>query len=74
MGAKFDTKIRNYVFSRQASRLSLPAGVEFVNEPLQSLLLCEMGMSRSMLKFAGGSGDIITPIGFLTSIAERTAA
>jgi hypothetical protein len=23
----------------------------------------EMGMSRSMLKFAGGSGDIITPIG-----------
>jgi hypothetical protein len=47
MGAKFDTKIRNYVFSRQASRLSLPAGVEFVNEPLQSLLLCEIQLVNS---------------------------
>jgi hypothetical protein len=31
-------------------------------------------MSRLMLKFAGGPGDIITPMAFLTSMAERTTA
>jgi hypothetical protein len=31
-------------------------------------------MSRSMLKFAGGSGDIIAPMVFLTSMPEKTAA
>jgi hypothetical protein len=31
-------------------------------------------MSRLMLKFAGGSGDIIAPMVFLASMAERTAA
>ena len=32
------------------------------------------GMSRSMLKFAGGCGDIITPTDFLTTMAQRTAS
>jgi len=31
-------------------------------------------MSRSMLIFAGGSGDIITPMVFLTLMPEKTAA
>jgi hypothetical protein len=42
-----------------------------------NLLFCQgshVGMSRSMLEFAGGSGDIIAPMVFLTSMAERTAA
>jgi hypothetical protein len=34
----------------------------------------EGGMSRSMLEFAGGSDDIIAPMVFLTSMAERTTA
>ena len=31
LGAKFDAKTRNYVFSRQAPPADAPAGVEFVN-------------------------------------------
>jgi uncharacterized membrane protein YeiB len=31
-------------------------------------------MSCSMLKFAGGSGDVIPPTDFLTSTAERSAS
>jgi dihydrofolate reductase len=30
LGAKFDTKTRNYVFSRQRSPASVPSGVEFI--------------------------------------------
>jgi dihydrofolate reductase len=36
MGAQFDRKIRNYVFSRQPPPSSVPAGVEFVNEPIRA--------------------------------------
>lgn len=34
LGAKFDTKTPHYVFSRGPAPASLPAGVEFVSEPI----------------------------------------
>ena len=34
-GSAFDTKIKNYVFTRGPRRAPAPAGVEFVNEPIK---------------------------------------
>jgi dihydrofolate reductase len=35
-GSAFDTKVKNYVFSRSQPQLPAPAGVEFVNEPIKA--------------------------------------
>jgi len=35
-GSAFDTKIKNYVFTRGPLPLAVPAGVEFVNEPVKT--------------------------------------
>jgi dihydrofolate reductase len=35
-GTAFDTKVKNYVFTRTLSQSSAPAGVEFVNEPIKA--------------------------------------
>jgi dihydrofolate reductase len=37
-GAGFDPKVKNYVFTRSAVTSAAPAGVEFVNEPIQSFV------------------------------------
>jgi dihydrofolate reductase len=34
LGAKFDTKTPHYIFSRRPAPASVPAGVEFVSEPV----------------------------------------
>jgi len=38
MGVTFDRKIRHYVFSRQSTPPSAPAGVEFVSEPVREFV------------------------------------
>jgi dihydrofolate reductase len=35
-GTAFDTKVKNYVFTRSLPLVTVPAGVEFVNEPVKA--------------------------------------
>jgi dihydrofolate reductase len=35
-GSAFDTKVKNYVFTRSLPRSPAPAGVEFVSEPIKT--------------------------------------
>lgn len=58
MGAKFGTKTPHYVFSRRPAPSSVPAGVEFVSEPIGEFakrLRAEKGKSIWMM----GGGEII---------------
>jgi dihydrofolate reductase len=58
MGANFDAKTRHYVFSRRPPRGRVPAGVEFVSEPIGPFakrLRSEKGKDIWMM----GGGDII---------------
>ena len=58
MGAKFDTKTPHYVFSRRPAPASVPAGVEFVSEPIGAFakrLRTRKGKNIWMM----GGGEII---------------
>jgi dihydrofolate reductase len=57
-GTAFDTRMKNYVFTRTLPQGAAPAGVEFVNEPIQafaSRLRREKGKHIWMM---GGAGII----------------
>jgi dihydrofolate reductase len=58
MGAKFDTKTPHYVFSRQLSPKSLPAGVEFVNEEIDNFAK-RLTTSDGKNVWLMGGGEII---------------
>ena len=58
MGATFNTKTRNYVFSRRPAPASVPAGVEFISEAVGTFakrLRTEKGKDVWMM----GGGEII---------------
>jgi dihydrofolate reductase len=57
-GAAFDTRVKNYVFTRNLPERSAPAGVEFVNEPVKEFagrLRAEKGKDIWIM---GGAGII----------------
>jgi dihydrofolate reductase len=57
-GSAFDTRVKNYVFTRSLPRSAAPAGVEFVNEPIKafaSILRAKKGKDIWMM---GGAGII----------------
>ena len=58
MGAKVDPKIRNYVFSRQSPPSSVPAGVEFVNEPVRVFAKRLRGIKGKNIWMMGGASII----------------
>jgi dihydrofolate reductase len=57
-GSAFDTRVKNYVFTRSLPEGAAPAGVEFVNEPIKEFagrLRAEEGKDIWMM---GGAGII----------------
>jgi dihydrofolate reductase len=58
MGAKFDKKIRNYVFSSQPSPSSVPGSVEFVNEPIRAFAKRLRGTKGKNIWMMGGAAII----------------
>jgi dihydrofolate reductase len=57
-GAKFDTKIRYYVFSRHPPSTAVPAGVEFVTEAISIFAQRQREMDGKNIWLMGG-GEII---------------
>lgn len=57
-GAEFDTKVKNYVFTRSPLPSPLPAGVEFVNEPIKLFATRLRGKKGKDIWMMGG-GRII---------------
>ena len=58
LGAKFDSKTRNYVFSRRPPRTPVPAGVEFITEAIGPFANRLRGMEGKNIWMMGG-GEII---------------
>jgi dihydrofolate reductase len=57
-GAEFDTKVKNYVFTRSPLPSPWPAGVEFVNEPIKLFATRLRGKKGKDIWMMGG-GRII---------------
>jgi dihydrofolate reductase len=58
LGAKFDSKTRTFVFSRQPRPADAPAGVEFVNGPIHSFVSSLREQPGKHVWLMGG-GDLI---------------
>jgi dihydrofolate reductase len=58
MGAKFDTKSRNIVFSKQSPPVDAPSGVEFVSDAIGPFVSCLREQSGKDIWLMGG-GEII---------------
>lgn len=58
LGAKFDSKTRNVVFSRQGSPSSAPSSVEFMNEPIR-LFVNRLREGNGKDIWLMGGGEII---------------
>ena len=58
MGAAFDTKTRSYVFSRQPAPASVPAGVQFVNEPVD-MFVKRLRAAKGKHIWMMGGGELI---------------
>jgi dihydrofolate reductase len=58
MGAKFDSRSRTFIFSRQAPPASAPEGAEFVNEPIGPFISRLREQPGKDIWLMGG-GDII---------------
>lgn len=57
-GAAFDLKVKNYVFSRTPPVLDLPAGVEFVTEPIPTFARRLRAATGKDIWMMGGAGII----------------
>jgi len=57
-GAEFDTKVKNYVFTRSALPSPLPAGVEFVDEPIKLFVKRLRGKKGKDIWMMGGAAII----------------
>jgi dihydrofolate reductase len=57
-GSAFDTKVRNYVFTRGPLPSAPPAGVEFVNEPIKAFATRLRKQKGKDIWMMGGAGII----------------
>lgn len=57
-GSAFDTRVKNYVFTRGPLPSAAPAGVEFVNEPIQSFATRLRKTKGKDIWMMGGAGII----------------
>ena len=57
-GAEFDTRVKNYVFTRSLPEGAAPAGVEFVNEPIKEFATRMRGQEGKNIWMMGGAGII----------------
>ncbi len=57
-GSAFDTKVRNYVFTRGPKPSAAPAGVEFVNEPVKAFARRLRRKKGKNIWMMGGAGII----------------
>jgi dihydrofolate reductase len=57
-GSAFDTKVKNYVFTRGPLPAVLPAGVEFVNEPIKTFARRLRRKKGKDIWMMGGAGII----------------
>jgi dihydrofolate reductase len=54
----FDTRVKNYVFTRSVPQSAAPAGVEFVNEPIKVFATRLRGKKGKDIWMMGGAGII----------------
>jgi dihydrofolate reductase len=57
-GSEFDTRVKNYVFTRSLPDGAPPAGVEFVNEPVKGFATRLRGEEGKNIWMMGGAGII----------------
>jgi dihydrofolate reductase len=57
-GTAFDTRVKNYVFTRTLPQSAAPAGVEFVNEPIKTFAKRLRGKKGKDIWIMGGAGII----------------
>jgi dihydrofolate reductase len=57
-GTAFDTKVKNYVFTRSLPKEAAPAGVEFVNEPVKAFATRLRKKKGKDIWMMGGAGII----------------
>jgi dihydrofolate reductase len=57
-GSAFDTKVKNYVFTRGSLPSEVPAGVEFVNEPIKAFTNRIREQAGKNIWMMGGAGII----------------
>jgi dihydrofolate reductase len=57
-GTAFDTKVKNYVFTRTIATSAAPTGVEFVNEPIKTFASRLRAMKGKDIWMMGGAGII----------------
>ena len=57
-GSAFDTKVKNYVFTRRPVQSAAPEGVEFVNEPIKAFTRRLRGRKGKDIWMMGGAGII----------------
>ena len=57
-GSAFDTRVKNYVFTRGPLPSAAPAGVEFVNEPIQAFASRLRKQAGKDIWMMGGAGII----------------
>jgi len=57
-GTAFDTRVKNYVFTRSLPQAPAPAGVEFVSEPIQAFATRLREKKGKDIWMMGGAGII----------------
>ena len=57
-GSAFDTRVKNYVFTRTLLQSPAPAGVEFVSEPVKAFATRLRGKKGKDIWMMGGAGII----------------
>jgi dihydrofolate reductase len=57
-GSAFDTRVKNYVFTRGPMPSAAPAGVEFVNEPIKTFISRLRKQKGKDIWMMGGAGII----------------
>jgi dihydrofolate reductase len=57
-GSAFDTNVKNYVFTRRPVQSAVPAGVEFVNEPIKAFATRLQAKKGRDIWMMGGAGII----------------
>lgn len=57
-GSAFDTKVKNYVFTRNPPQSAAPAGVEFVREPIKAFATRLRAKKEKDIWVMGGAGII----------------
>jgi dihydrofolate reductase len=57
-GTAFETRVKNYVFTRSLPPLPAPAGVEFVNEPIKTFAARLQAKKGKNIWMMGGAGII----------------